>query len=143
MTDEYVRKQDAVSAVEFGITYASAINIETGEWTELFKNENDELREAIKRIHDMPSADVVPVSAYKQVMWERDTAVEQLKQIDKGLGEIMDDVVSVVRCKNCENWQTDWNPSIPDRHYCAVMDSMMKANDFCSYGEMREDTSNG
>ena len=44
-------------------------------------------------------------------------------------------VVPVVRCKDCENWQTDWNPSIPDRHYCAVMDSMMKADDFCSYGE--------
>ena len=53
------------------------------------------------------------------------------------------DWVLVIRCKDCENWQRDWNPSIPDRHYCAVMDSMMKANDFCSYGEMREDTSNG
>ena len=49
------------------------------------------------------------------------------------------DVVPVVRCKDCKNWQTDWNPSIPDRHYCAVMDSMMKADDFCSYGERRED----
>ena len=49
------------------------------------------------------------------------------------------DVAPVVRCKNCENWQTDWNPSIPDRHYCAVMDSMMKADDFCSYGERREE----
>jgi len=49
------------------------------------------------------------------------------------------DVVPVVRCKDCENWQTDWNPSIPDRHYCAVMDSMMKADDFCSYGERREE----
>ena len=48
------------------------------------------------------------------------------------------DVVPVVRCKDCENWQTDWNPSIPDRHYCAVMDSMMKAEDFCGYGERRE-----
>ena len=48
------------------------------------------------------------------------------------------DVVPVVRCKDCENWQTDWNPSIPDRHYCAVMDSMMKADAFCSYGERRE-----
>ena len=48
------------------------------------------------------------------------------------------DVVPVVRCRNCEHWQTDWNPSIPDRHYCAVMDSMMKAEDFCSYGERRE-----
>ena len=48
------------------------------------------------------------------------------------------DVVPVVRCKDCKNWQTDWNPSIPDRHYCAVMDSMMKADDFCSYGERKD-----
>ena len=47
------------------------------------------------------------------------------------------DVVPVVRCRDCKHWQTDWNPSIPDRHYCAVMDSMMKADDFCSYGERR------
>lgn len=49
------------------------------------------------------------------------------------------DVVQVVRCKDCENWQADWNPSIPDRHYCAVMDSMMKADDFCSYGERKDE----
>ena len=41
-------------------------------------------------------ADVVSVSAYKQVMWERDVAVEQLKQIGKGLGEAIDDVALVV-----------------------------------------------
>ena len=41
-------------------------------------------------------ADVVSVSAYKQVMWERDVAVEQLKQIGKGIGEAMDDVALVV-----------------------------------------------
>ena len=54
--------------------------------------------------------------------------------------EIIDskDLVPVVRCRDCENWQADWNPSIPDRHYCAVMDSMMKADDFCSYGERKE-----
>ena len=41
-------------------------------------------------------ADVVSVSAYKQVMWEIDVAVEQLKQIGKGLGEAMDDVTLVM-----------------------------------------------
>ena len=105
MANGYILREDAVGAVEFGITLASAINIETGERTELFQRENDELREAVKRIKDIKPADVAPV----------------------------------VRCKNCEHWQTDWNPSIPDRHYCAVMDSMMKADDFCSYGERRED----
>lgn len=61
MADKYIRKADAVDAVEFGITLASAINIETGEWTELFQRENDELREAVKRIKDIEPADVVQV----------------------------------------------------------------------------------
>ena len=61
MADEYIRKADAVDAVEFGITLASAINIETGERTELFQRENDELREAVKRIKDIEPADVVQV----------------------------------------------------------------------------------
>ena len=58
---DYIRKVDAVDAVEFGITLASAINIETGERTELFQRENDELREAVKRIKDIEPADVVQV----------------------------------------------------------------------------------
>lgn len=58
---EYIRREDAIGAVEFGITLASAINIETGEWTELFQRENDELREAVERIKDIKPADVVQV----------------------------------------------------------------------------------
>lgn len=62
---EYISKADAVDAVEFGITLASAINIETGERTELFQRENDELREAVKRIKDIEPADVVQVCRCK------------------------------------------------------------------------------
>jgi hypothetical protein len=72
MMTDYISKQDAVSAVEFGITYASAINIETGEWTELFKNENDELREAIKRIRDLPPAETMPV---RHARWIKPTGM--------------------------------------------------------------------
>ena len=62
------------------------------------------------------------------------------KEISKQLKQLPSaDLVPVVRCRDCKHWQTDWNPSIPDRHYCAVMDSMMKADDFCSYGEKREE----
>ena len=61
MTNDYISREDAVGAVEFGITLASAINIETGEWTELFQRENDELREAVERIKDIKPADVVQV----------------------------------------------------------------------------------
>ena len=58
---EYIHKKNAVDAVAFGITIASAFNIETGERIDLFAKENDELRKAIKRIHELPSADVVQV----------------------------------------------------------------------------------
>ena len=61
MAYEYIRKQDAVDIAAFGITIASAFNTETGERIDLFAKENDELRKAIKRIHDLPSADVVQV----------------------------------------------------------------------------------
>ena len=68
MADEYIRREDAVGAVEFGITLASAINIETGEWKELFQRENDELREAVERIKDIKPADVSPV---RHGMWKK------------------------------------------------------------------------
>ena len=58
---EYIRKRDAVDAVAFGITIASAFNNETGERIDLFVKENDELWKAIKRIKALPSADVVQV----------------------------------------------------------------------------------
>lgn len=92
MADEYIRKQDAVDALD--------------------------------RIFD-------------NVPMELTTEILRLRRELRGLHAA--DVVEVVRCKDCKHWQTDWNPSIPDRHYCAVMDSMMKADDFCSYGEKREE----
>ena len=59
--DEYIRRGDAIGEVEFGITLASAINIETGERTELFQRENDELRRAVERIKDIKPAAVAHV----------------------------------------------------------------------------------
>ena len=67
--NDYIKRENAVNAVEFGITLASAINIETGERTELFQKENDELREAVKRIKDIEPADVVKVVRCKDCEW--------------------------------------------------------------------------
>lgn len=54
-TDTISRKA-AIDAVEFGITYAKAINKETGEVTALFEESNAELQEAADRIKKLPSA---------------------------------------------------------------------------------------
>ena len=55
-------------------------------------------------------------------------------------GELKQEIVGeLVRCKDCKEYQTDWEPSVPNRHFCAVMDSMMKPMDYCSYGERQKD----
>ena len=51
-----ISRKAAIAAVEFGITYAKAINKETGEVTALFEESNAELQEAADRIKKLPSA---------------------------------------------------------------------------------------
>ena len=53
---DLIDRQAAIDAIEFGITYAKAINKETGEVKELFQASNDELRKAEDRIKQLPSA---------------------------------------------------------------------------------------
>ena len=48
--DECISRKEAIEAVEFGITYAKAINLETGETKPLFERENEALRKAASRI---------------------------------------------------------------------------------------------
>ena len=45
----------------------------------------------------------------------------------------------IIRCKDCKDYQTDWETSYPNRHYCATMDSTMPEDGFCSYAERRTD----
>lgn len=77
MADEYIRRDDAIRLAEQG-------QAQGFPWQ-------------FQMLVRLLPADVVPVSAYKQVMLERDTAVEQLKQIGKDIREVMDDVVHLQR----------------------------------------------
>lgn len=45
----------------------------------------------------------------------------------------------IIRCVDCENYQTEWETTFNGRHYCAVMDSIMPCDGFCSYAERRTD----
>lgn len=86
--------------------------------------------------HDLPVchsfvADVVSCETLKQVMWERDTAIEQLKSYGVGFGEEAD-VVKVVRCKNCRFLiDRDDGSHGCYRHFL----DECELDDFCSYGE--------
>ena len=61
-------------------------------------NESPKVRR--KEIYFAPAADVVSRATFEQVMWERDVAIQQLKDLGVGFGEKAD-VAPVVRCKEC------------------------------------------
>lgn len=60
-SNDTISRKMAIDAIEFGITYAKAINKETGEVVELFAESNDELRKAVDRIKALPSAQPEPI----------------------------------------------------------------------------------
>ena len=65
---------------------------------------------------------------------------ERIMQIlDKRIKPLPSAHPEIIRCKDCEDYQTDWETSYPNRHYCATMDSMMPEDGFCSYAERRTD----
>ena len=85
----------------------------------------------------LPAADVVSRGLFEQIKWERDIAMEQLKEYGISFGaKKSDDVVKVVRCKNCKHWRLDEDAFF----YCAKRrnNAHMYTTSFCSYGERRE-----
>ena len=72
-----ISRSDAIDAVEFGITYAKAIDVNTGESKELFKEGNDALKKAVERLKDLPSAEPRKKGKWKgyndgDPNWQRD-----------------------------------------------------------------------
>ena len=94
MSSDYIRRADAVDALTKTMP-TPATPDGTGEFDHEIHIADEAFADAISIIESIDPADAVSVSAYKQVMWERDVAVEQLKQIGKCLGETMDDVTLV------------------------------------------------
>ena len=64
-------------------------------------------------IDEMPTADVIDRKTHeavcKQIMWERDIAIGQLKEIGKSFGEKMDDVAPVVHGRWEPQYHTYYN----------------------------------
>ena len=105
--------------------------------SDLYSKQDDENLDVMLEIANFPAADVVSESAYKQIMWERDLAIQQLRSdYGVGLGEKKNvDVAPVVRCSQCQHGQFD---DLGVMH-CHKYHCHKKENDFCSYGEKKED----
>ena len=48
------------------------------------------------------------------------------------------DIVEVVRCKDCEHWDTSWqNDFVPNYHYCPLVDGTRRDDFYCADAERR------
>lgn len=106
-------------------------------------------------IFDVPTIDAVPVVHYK----DTNTTVLNVKSIEDWQDRIIldegeesrssavyyadsDDMVRVVRCKDCKHWGTTDYAIAETEHVkcCAYANYMIDANGYCMYGEIKEAT---
>ena len=112
-----ISRTAAIDAVEFGITYAKAIDVNTGESKELFKEGNDALKKAVERLKELPSAEPDLVRCKDCKHWI---------PYDWMFSEVW-------QSKNMEDYPED-------EMGCDCCDMNMGANDYCSRAERRGDS---
>lgn len=107
------------------------------KWADIFDSAyGDSCCEMFKKsIDEQPTADVV-----KKEKWDRllENSIILAEAVQKYQ---LADVVEVVRCRDCTWWKSifSWNGK---EHKVCVRDASeppREQNDFCSYGERRED----
>lgn len=93
------------------------------------------IESVIEYVENLKPADVVSRGLFDQIKWERDIAIDQLDQIGKTLGEKMDNVASVVRCKDCKFLMfSDCYGECRRGHF-----GIVSPNDYCSRGTRKDD----
>jgi hypothetical protein len=52
----------------------------------------------------------------------------------------LEESVSVVRCRDCKNWDTTWqNDWAKNYHYCPLIDGTRNGDWYCAYGEEKKE----
>ena len=93
---------------------------------------------SVKRVLiQAPTVEAYSAEAVKQIMWERDMAVQQLNDYGVQFGEKAD-CVRVVRCEDCNYYTRGvcWNENITCNCDC---DLEKEPNGYCDWGERRGD----
>lgn len=82
-----------------------------------------------------PTIEAVPREVVSAIQWERDTAIKQLEEHGITFGCKADDVVKVVRCKDCKHYVLH-ALACRNEH----MNGVINIDGYCSYGERRDNT---
>lgn len=79
-----IDRQEAIDAVAFGITYAKAFDLKTGEAKNLFEKENEALAKAVERIKELSPVQPEPLTGKEKMIFLAAMAKEEniCKQID-------------------------------------------------------------
>ena len=96
----------------------------------------------VEAVKNAPAVDAVSRAVFEQIYWERNQAIEQLRDYDIPFGGIAPDVVKVVRCKDCKHFEIDEGDflglckcgSIDTNHGGEIYP---EEDFFCAYGERR------
>lgn len=106
-----------------------------GDWTN-GQDCDDVLHEEILKVWDS----MVLIGTVEQIKWERDTAMEQLKEHGIPFCGVADDVVKVVRCKDCKWFEAySQNGKLTGNGACILHEFAQSnlADWFCADGEAK------
>lgn len=71
---------------------------------------------------------------------ELDTLIKALEAEHKKLREMKTAQSEIIRCKDCENWDTTWkNDWAKNYHYCPLIDGTRRGDWYCADAERRTD----
>lgn len=45
----------------------------------------------------------------------------------------------IVKCNECKHWILAWIPALGEGHYCPIIDNVMLGDEWCCYGERKND----
>lgn len=138
--DRLISLNDAIDAIEFGITYARAINKETGEVKELFQEGNNELKKAVERVKALPSAQSEEPSyeVIKEYCRKRCLSIVDTALLEK-YAYLTVNATEVIRCKDCKYWDIFPTSTVtPSYHECKVLKLMTTGTWYCASSERKD-----
>ena len=106
---------------------------------------HDFFKAARRRINKAPTVDAVSRSVFEQIQWERDCAIQQLKDHGIPFGGTAPDVVKVLLCAFCAKFDTSgYDNSNEDDlllqvGYCKYWGKSTQGCGFCDQRERRVD----
>ena len=110
--------------------------------------QHDALIDVEFEVDELPTVEAVPKSYAEQICWERDIAIEQLNEIGCQFGQKMDEVkkkletTSLVKCKDCKYFCDGYPNLLNADGLCENVDCLVDSDDFCSFGERKENEIN-